>query len=88
MKNRKSRLVYHCRGCRVDEVPEYMKEWIFEYGDKNDNDLQRFLHAPWEYSRPNETSRSYMKKLIQRKGYPRADGRVAPKTNNSNTISY
>ncbi|NUO99557.1 MAG: DUF1838 family protein [Nonomuraea sp.] len=46
MGQRPGGLVYHCRGAKVAEVPQALRERVGE----------RFLHAPTEWTAPNMTS--------------------------------
>lgn len=75
MRDHPGQLVYHCRGTRVRDgvqgLQPHLKRFVEEQGQ------EKFLRAPTEFSRPNETSWSYMRKLLDAKGSPRADGRVA-----------
>lgn len=74
MGERDGKLIYHCKGAKLaggfDALPQDLRQLVLENDDK-------FAQAPHEYYKPNETSWSYMRKLIERKGLPRADGRVA-----------
>lgn len=85
MGDRPGRLVYHCRGRKLKNGYQDLSETVRKYVDKLHPE---YASAPTNYTTPNETSWTYMKKLLGSKGSPRADGRVAqpePKTS-ANTI--
>lgn len=67
-------LTYHCRGAKLSggfsELPEHIRQFV-------QSECPQFAHAPTVFTTPNETSWSYMRKLIEQKGFPRADGRIA-----------
>lgn len=85
MRDHPGQLVYHCRGTRVRDgvrgLQPHLKRFVEEQGQ------EKFLRAPTEFSRPNETSWSYMRKLLDAKGSPRADGRVASPASSSTSLS-
>eukprot|EP00184_Porphyridium_aerugineum_P002711 CAMPEP_0184697378 /NCGR_PEP_ID=MMETSP0313-20130426/4351_1 /TAXON_ID=2792 /ORGANISM="Porphyridium aerugineum, Strain SAG 1380-2" /LENGTH=532 /DNA_ID=CAMNT_0027156163 /DNA_START=47 /DNA_END=1645 /DNA_ORIENTATION=- len=75
MGDRQGKLVYHCRGKKLlrgfEDLSDQVKQYLV------DADKTEFRTAPDDFSRPNETSWTYFKKLISQKGMPRADGTVA-----------
>lgn len=77
-------LTYHCRGAKIPEgfdgLPEHLRQYVL-------NECPQFAHAPTEFTSPNETSWSYMRKLIEQKGFPRADGRIARRPANAKVDS-
>lgn len=74
MGERPGHLVYHCRGHKLqhgfEDLPNTLKQLVMQNNP-------HFAEAPRDFKQPNETSWTYMRKLIERKGYPRADGRIA-----------
>lgn len=80
MGDRPGRLVYHCRGRKLHNGFSDLSENVRDYVQKHHPE---YSSAPTNYTTPNETSWTYMKKLLEAKGAPRADGRIAgpePKT--------
>lgn len=74
MGNRPGRLVYHCRGRKLKNGFSDLSEDVRKYVEAHHPE---YSSAPKNYTTPNETSWTYMKKLLDSKGYPRADGTVA-----------
>lgn len=74
MGDRQGRLMYHCRGRKLasfKDLPQGLRTIV-------EREHPEYAMAPEIFSKPNETSWSYMRKLLEQKGRPRADGRVAP----------
>ncbi|KAI0558678.1 Cytochrome b5-like Heme/Steroid binding [Gracilaria domingensis] len=74
MGDRPGRLVYHCRGRKLangfEDLPNHVQSYIL--GNKPE-----YSSAPTNFTTPNETSWTYMRKLLANHGTPRADGRIA-----------
>ncbi|MGB0524099.1 MAG: DUF1838 family protein [Flammeovirgaceae bacterium] len=60
MGDQEGYLIYHCRGYKLengfDDLPDYIKAYVA----KND---ERYGKAPTEFTKPNETSWTYFKKI-------------------------
>jgi predicted heme/steroid binding protein len=67
-------MIYHCRGKRLAGGFADLPASVRAYVEKNKPEYAR---APSDYTKPNETSWTYFKKMIGNKGAPRADGTVA-----------
>lgn len=74
MGDRPGRLVYHCRGRKLKNGYQDLSDTVRNYVAKHHPE---YASAPTNYTSPNETSWTYMKKLLEAKGAPRADGRIA-----------
>lgn len=74
MGNRPGRLVYHCRGRKLKNGYSDLSDTVRKFVDAHHPE---YSSAPTDYSTPNETSWTYMKRLLDSKGSPRADGTVA-----------
>lgn len=74
MGNRPGRLIYHCRGKKLKggygELSPSMRAYV-------ESKHPEYMSAPTDFTRPNETSWSYFKKILEAKGTARADGTVA-----------
>lgn len=68
------RLVYHCRGRKLKGGYNDLSDTVRNYVQK---EHPEYSAAPFNFTTPNETSWTYMRKLLQQKGSPRADGTVA-----------
>lgn len=80
MGDRPGRLVYHCRGRKLKNGYNDLSEQVRNFVA---SEHPEYSSAPTNYTSPNETSWTYMKKLLDAKGSPRADGTIArpePKT--------
>uniref|UniRef100_A0A7S1TLK6 Cytochrome b5 heme-binding domain-containing protein n=1 Tax=Erythrolobus australicus TaxID=1077150 RepID=A0A7S1TLK6_9RHOD len=75
MGDRDGKLVYHCRGKKLERGFEDLSPQVRAYIDEVGK--HEFAEAPLDFSRPNETSWTYFKKLLKQKGAPRADGTTA-----------
>lgn len=85
MRDHPGQLVYHCRGTRVRDGVQGLKPHLRRFVEEQGQ--EKFFQAPTEFSRPNETSWSYMRKLLNAKGSPRADGRVASPASSFKSVS-
>ena len=74
MGDRPGKLLYHCRGRKLKGGYADLSEQVRKYIEET---KPEYTSAPMNYSTPNETSWTYMRKLLDAKGYPRADGTVA-----------
>uniref|UniRef100_A0A7S0ZDH5 Cytochrome b5 heme-binding domain-containing protein n=1 Tax=Timspurckia oligopyrenoides TaxID=708627 RepID=A0A7S0ZDH5_9RHOD len=87
MGNREGKLVYHCRGKKLEKGFEDISDEVKLYLHKTGKEI--FAEAPEDFARPNETSWTYFKKLLQQKGMPRADGTVAIESeSDGKSLSY
>lgn len=68
------RLVYHCRGKRLEGGYNDLSNTVRDFIER---DHPEYASAPVDFTTPNETSWTYMRKLLEAKGSPRADGTVA-----------
>eukprot|EP00871_Galdieria_phlegrea_P003141 jgi/Galph1/3828/GphlegSOOS_G2465.1 len=85
MGDRCGRLLYHCRGKRLERGYEDLSEQIKSYVEHHQ---PQYRNAPTDYTTPNETSWTYFKKLLSRRGFPRADGtRAKEELTGSETIA-
>lgn len=75
MGNRPGRLVYHCRGKKLKRGYADLSQSVRHYVESRHPE---YNSAPTDFTRPNETSWSYFKKLLEAKGTARADGTTAP----------
>lgn len=73
MGDRPGRMVYHCRGRKLKEGYAGLSENVRKYVEKHHPE---YAQAPLDFKSPNETSWTYMRKLLGNKG-PRADGTIA-----------
>lgn len=74
MGDRPGRLVYHCRGRKLKNGYQDLSDTVRNHVDKYHPE---YASAPTNYTTPNETSWTYMRKLLEAKGSPRADGTIA-----------
>eukprot|EP00177_Eucheuma_denticulatum_P006137 GFKZ01011194.1.p1 GENE.GFKZ01011194.1~~GFKZ01011194.1.p1 ORF type:complete len:563 (-),score=51.96 GFKZ01011194.1:196-1764(-) len=74
MGDRPGRLVYHCRGRKLKNGYSDLSEQVRNFVAR---EHPEYSSAPTNYTTPNETSWTYMKKLLDAKGSPRADGTIA-----------
>jgi predicted heme/steroid binding protein len=79
MGDRPGRLLYHCRGKRLERGYEDLSPQIRTFVERYH---PQYMDAPTNYSTPNETSWTYFKKLLSRRGFPRADGTRAHESSN------
>ncbi|GJD11484.1 Neuferricin [Galdieria sulphuraria] len=77
MGDKSGRLLYHCRGKRLEKGYQDLSEQIRTFVERY---YPEYMDAPTNYSTPNETSWTYFKKLLSRRGFPRADGTRAHET--------
>lgn len=84
MGDRPGRLIYHCRGRKLKngfaDLSDSVRTFVLEQHPE-------YSAAPTNYSTPNETSWTYMKKLLDSKGSPRADGTVARAEHIGNSVN-
>ena len=74
MGSRPGRLVYHCRGKKLEHGFANLPEDVRAYVQREHPEYQQ---APQAFTAPNETSWTYFRKMITEKGAPRIDGSVA-----------
>ncbi|CAN8068300.1 unnamed protein product [Agarophyton chilense] len=74
MGDRPGRMLYHCRGKKLvngfADLPDQVQSYILDQKPE-------YSSAPTNFTTPNETSWTYMRKLLANRGAPRADGRIA-----------
>lgn len=74
MADRPGHLIYHCRGRKLSgafsSLPHHVQRYVM-------HTKPEYSEAPTNFTSPNETSWTYMKKLLAQRGAPRADGRAA-----------
>lgn len=62
MGDRPGNLVYHCRGKKLEGGWAQLPEWLRNHVDAN---YPQFKTAPTEFTKPNETSWTYFRKLTE-----------------------
>lgn len=74
MGDKPGKMVYHCRGKKLKNGYKELSPQVRAFIEK---EHPEYAEAPSNFTAPNETSWTYFRKLLDAKGTPRADGRIA-----------